>query len=242
MMALHVVLNSIRAGVLNHLTHDVRTPLSSAKLSLNLIERDLSQKVVNLEKIAKNCAIALRNIDYANDLIEEMLNSENFRTKMTKTVPRYDRVDIAEIISNTISTMSTLTTNRIEFIGNSVLGYWDAKNFRRVLENLISNAIKYGEEDTPISVKVISSNGRLLLSVHNRGPSIPVEKREIIFSSRERLGKTKEIKGWGLGLTFCKKVAEEHAGSIAIESSDENGTTFTIDVPIDPRGIEISNH
>jgi len=239
MIAFYVVLNSMRASVLSHLTHDIRTPLTSAKLSLSLIERALSRTPSNPEQVARHSRIALKNIDYANDLIEQMLDEDHFRTEEKAVVPQFDRVDMMEVASSCISEMNSIGDNRFELSGESVQGYWNAKALRRVLENLIANAVKYGDEGTPITVKISSSNGRMFFSVHNRGPSIPAEKRGLIFNYQRLHNDKEKIKGWGFGLPYCQKIAEQHAGSIAVESSDENGTTFTVDIPVDPRGIEI---
>jgi len=105
------------------------------------------------------------------------------------------------------------------------------------VENLTTNALKYGDHDYPITITVSETHGRGNVAVHNHGPVIPAEKRETLFRAFQRLtdaemsGKT----GWGLGLAQVRAVAEAHGGSIGVDSVPDRGTTFTIDIPLDAR-------
>jgi signal transduction histidine kinase len=107
----------------------------------------------------------------------------------------------------------------------------------RALENLISNAFKYGDGGL-VTVRAQAAQGRLMLSVHNTGNPIAADRLDRIFEYlwREVDGKTnKATQGWGIGLPFARSVAEGHGGSIAVDSGPDTGTTFLIDVPIDCR-------
>lgn len=72
---------------------------------------------------------------------------------------------------------------------------------KRVLENLLSNAQKYGDPEGLVTVKVSSSEGRMMLAVHNEGPPIPAHELQRLFQAFERLQNV-NIKGWGLGLPY----------------------------------------
>ena len=81
---------------------------------------------------------------------------------------------------------------------------------------------------------------RVSLSVHNTGASVPEEQMERLFEHlrRERAGGPS---GWGIGLSFVKKVALSHGGGVTIDSSLERGTTFTLDIPLDARDAQSSS-
>jgi signal transduction histidine kinase len=99
---------------------------------------------------------------------------------------------------------------------------------------LITNAIKYGDSEKPITVIAREHDGEIKISVHNFGNPIPSEDQEAIFepffrSKSVRLGNKK---GWGLGLTLVQGIVEAHNGRINLESNAIEGTTFSIILPV----------
>ncbi|HXH31882.1 MAG TPA: sensor histidine kinase [Bacteriovoracaceae bacterium] len=245
MMAFHLIYNEIRESVVTHLTHDLRTPLTAAKLSLDLILKTLlkSQSSDAIEKVKLLVNRSKKNIDYGNELIQNILDESYLQSSLTKKPDRLYPNEMLSIVNSAVNELSDDIRDQIVITGQIVNGFFERKGIRRLLENLISNAIKYGEENTPVEIKVCETHGRVLLSVHNKGNPIPEEERLRLFNNFERTDKARssEKQGWGLGLAFCRQVAEEHGGSLTIESSTENGTTFTLDIPIDPRQVEVKS-
>lgn len=243
MMAFHLVFNEIRENVVTHLTHDIRTPLTSAKLSLDLILKIMAKPASeeSKERIISLVNRTKKNIDYSNELIQNILDERSIKSYQSVAGPKLIPAEMLTIVKSAQEDLSVEIKKRIVVSGEAVEGYWDSKAIRRLVENLISNAIKYGDEVKDIQIKVASSHGRVLLSVHNEGNPIPVEDRELMFKNFQRLIDARKgtHEGWGLGLAYCREVTEQHAGSLGVESSVENGTTFTIDIPVDPRGIKI---
>src|SRR5690606_10642417 len=124
--------------------------------------------------------------------------------------------------------------------GKASLGWWDRDAVKRAIENLGGNAIKYGADDTPVSISIRSSHGRTIVDVHNEGDPIPVDQQENVFRAFQRAvgGNTHMRDGWGIGLAYVRAVAERHGGSIGLDSAAERGTTFTLDMPTDARPYE----
>jgi signal transduction histidine kinase len=114
-------------------------------------------------------------------------------------------------------------------------GRWDPHGLRRVFDNLLSNAIKYGERGGPISVVIRRVDARILVGVHNRGTIIPAEEQAKLFQPFHRTQEAKATgqRGWGLGLTLVRGIVEAHGGIVKVESYPKEGTTFTIDLPVD---------
>jgi signal transduction histidine kinase len=104
----------------------------------------------------------------------------------------------------------------------------------------MGNALKYGAPDSPIRVKIDQVDDRVMLSVHNEGEPIPFEQMESIFQVFRRANAAKEgdIEGWGIGLPYVRSVAESHGGSVEVDSAVGRGTTFIIDIPLDPRPLQ----
>ena len=123
-----------------------------------------------------------------------------------------------------------------------VRGYVAPDALGRGVENLTSNALKYGARARPITITVGQTHGRGSVSVHNYGPVIPAEKRETLFRAFQRLADAEKSgkSGWGLGLAQVRAVAEAHGGSIGVDSLPDRGTTFTIDIPLDARPYQES--
>ena len=113
-------------------------------------------------------------------------------------------------------------------------GRWSCDELRRALWNLVVNAVKYGRDDTPITIRIERYGDRARLSVHNFGDPIPPENRERIFDVfMQRTGAPQAEDGWGLGLALVRGCAQAHGGEVVVDSSLAAGTTFTIDLPLD---------
>jgi signal transduction histidine kinase len=108
---------------------------------------------------------------------------------------------------------------------------------RRVIENLCTNAVKYGLADTPITITLKAEAERVQLSVHNYGPVIPKEQQSRLFEAFQRAPSAEQSgkRGWGLGLTLVRGITEAHGGSVEVASSEKEGTTFTVSLPWDTR-------
>jgi signal transduction histidine kinase len=117
--------------------------------------------------------------------------------------------------------------------GGRCLGQWDADGIRRAIENLSSNAAKYSSPNTPITIKIQRAENSVRLMVHNHGPPISKEDQAILFQQFRRVRSKGTKTGWGLGLTIVKGIVEAHHGSVHVESNEEEGTTFTIELPND---------
>jgi signal transduction histidine kinase len=104
---------------------------------------------------------------------------------------------------------------------------------RRILENLCNNAIKYGDTTSRVTVSLRQEGDEAELAVHNWGNPIPASEQESLFQyfTRTKSAEASGKRGWGIGLTLVKGVAEAHGGSVQVESSQEKGTTFRVRLP-----------
>jgi signal transduction histidine kinase len=112
----------------------------------------------------------------------------------------------------------------------SIEGDWSKKGIRRIIENLCSNAIKYGEPHRPITVSVLQESGLAAIEIHNEGRPIPAEDLPTLFDQYRRTESAERggQRGWGLGLTLVRGIAEAHGGRVSVESSMARGTTFRV--------------
>lgn len=114
----------------------------------------------------------------------------------------------------------------------------DADLMKQVFSNLIENAIKYSPEETKILISSEEKDTKVVVQVADQGPGIPADELPNIFMKffRSKNAKSSPIKGSGLGLYLAKYFTELHHGNIFVESSHGNGSTFTVELPIEQRG------
>ena len=130
-------------------------------------------------------------------------------------------------------------TSELRSLSNQVL-----KNVRRadrmVQDMLDATVVQVGEATTPITISLRESHDRVMVSEHNCGNPIPAELSESLFQvfRRAEAAKKGSVKGWGIGLALSRSTAERMGGSLEVDSFQEQGTTFTIDIPNDARPFQ----
>jgi signal transduction histidine kinase len=219
------------------LTHDLRGPLSVTVSALELIL--LSNDPAQMKAYA---AKALSNTQRMNGMVDELLHTMAFHGGQQLQL-QLSRVAIRSVVDEVLADAGAAYGERFQMAdsegGGPIEGWWDRAALKRVLENLVSNAVKYGSPGTPVTVKTDAAYGRLILSVHNQGAPIPPDEQECIFQMYRRAesAKRNDKQGWGIGLPYVRAVAESHGGSIGVDSSAERGTTFIVDIPLDGRAF-----
>ena len=214
------------------LTHDLRTPLTTAKMCAHLISRRESEP----GKIQKLCGQIADNIDRADDMIRDLLDAN--RIGVGQNLPVYRvQCDLRETIALALEDLTTIHGSRFIFVhGDRVSGFWDHDGITRIIENLCGNAIKYGALHSPVTVTVIvhQQKSNLEISVHNEGTPIPGAEQELLFSQfhRSDSAQLSAKEGWGIGLTLVRGVAEANGGQVTVRSVQSEGTTFTVTLPL----------
>jgi signal transduction histidine kinase len=112
--------------------------------------------------------------------------------------------------------------------------YADADRITQVLENLLTNAVKYGEAGTPIAIGIAREGGEVAVSVTNEGRAMTPEEITSIFQRFQRTSaaKLQRVQGVGLGLYITRSLVEAHGGRITVESSPAGETTFHFTLPV----------
>lgn len=209
------------------LSHDMRNPLAVISTSAQLLLRPADPERVVL--LARKIAEHSKRLD---SMIEELLDTLSYHRGQQLPLV-LSQFDILPLVHAVASQVNLQHPGKCVVSGQSVTGWWCENSLRRALENLLGNAIKYGD-DEPISVYVEDTHERMILTVHNGGRPISPEQTARIFEylRRENLG---SAPGWGIGLPYVQNVAESHGGSVAVDSSPETGTSFIFDLPVDCR-------
>ena len=216
------------------LTHDLRGPLHAASMALEIIL--MTNDPARIRTVA---AKALANVQRMGGMVSELLDSMAFHGGQ-KVQLELSQFDICELVREVQFDAVAQRNMPVHMTPHSVHGWWDSKALWRAIENMITNACKYGEAGTPITIKIDEVHERLLLTVHNHGEPIPQNEQESIFQMYRRAESARQgVKGgWGIGLPYVRAVAVSHGGSVGVDSSRDRGTTFVIDIPVDCRPMQ----
>lgn len=223
---------TMREKFVNMLSHDMRTPISSAKLAADLILSHSKES----EKVSKFALKILKDLSRSDRMIRDLLDAN--RIRLGQKLPlKIKETKLIELIESTIANLAEIYGERFQLESHhEMIGYWSDDDLQRAFENLAINAVKYGTNDTPIHIKVLDQGNEVSISVHNSGSFIPPEKRRSLFEGSQLNPEGK--KGWGLGLTLVQGILKAHGGKVLLESELEKGTTFTLVIPKDARTIE----
>jgi signal transduction histidine kinase len=227
-----LVQSSFRDQFFATVAHDLRNPLGAAQASAALIARD-----PHADGVAGWATRIIDNIGHADRMVRDLLDAMRVQTGARLTL-EIKPCDLVDVVRQSIDRFHTEAGERIVLVASGpVRGYLAPDAIQRAVENLTSNALKYGDRARAVTVTVSGTHGRGTVAVHNHGPVIRPEQRETLFHAFQRLtdAETSGKSGWGLGLAQVRAVAEAHGGSIGVDSLPGRGTTFTIDIPLDAR-------
>jgi signal transduction histidine kinase len=216
------------------IVHDMRGPLSAAILSLEFLSRELKR-----QRAARDM------LEASEDALTSSSNVANMITQILDTTKLEEGRITLNLVPVSVREMLDLARQQAlsRAHGKSVSIEVDAPDtlfmvadrrlFPRLLDNLVSNAIRYTSTGGRILLVAASSGGEVVLSVHNTGEPIPVAERERIFAKFQQ-GETENQRmfGWGLGLYFCRLVAEAHSGRIGVEDVVGWPTSFVLRLPL----------
>ncbi len=172
-------------------------------------------------------------------LVEKVLQMSMFdRKKSSFKKKRLDLNEMVETIANSFTLRVEHTGGKIfvdiEAVDSTI--YVDEVNFQNVIFNLMDNAVKYHKPDQPLNVtlKTWNDDKWLYLTVSDNGLGMKKEDLKKIFEKfyRVHTGNVHDVKGFGLGLAYVKKVVDLHDGEIKVDSELGKGTTFTIKLPV----------
>lgn len=227
-------LSEIKSDFINNMTHEFKTPIATIQLASDAL---------NNEKVLSD----RKNILYYRNIIKE----ENRR--MHKQVERIlnaaklekdeitlqlKKVDVHEVIRKVIANsqlqVDEANANLSEDLqATSAYIMADEVHFSNIIFNLLDNAIKYSERDPRIVISTVNFGNSLNIKFTDNGIGMPKEVINNIFEKfyRAHTGNKHNVKGFGLGLTYVKKVIDLHHAKIAVESEPGKGSTFTIVFP-----------
>jgi len=218
-------------------SHDLRTPLFSLIGYLDLLRNGkVNEPDVQKEFLTR----ASKDVDRLLDMVNELLDIS--RLESDSLVLNWEELDLGAVILDVLQSFQekanvrqiSLTSILME---SSMIVEADPLRMRRVLANLVENAIKFSEPGSKISISAEKMNGNITINVIDQGYGIPSEELSKVFDKfyQARTKIKKNTFGMGLGLYISKQIVEAHGGCIAVKSQLGAGSTFTITLPVKNR-------
>lgn len=226
----------LRTALLDSVTHDLRTPLTSIKASVSAL---ISQRNLDIDSREELLDVIDEESDHLNRLIEQAVEMAQLDAKKVELALHPEPV--RKLIESSIMQARASAPSR-DFrisIGDSVSSVLvDAEWIGKVLANLLSNALKYSGTDQPIFLSAERQASNVAISVTDRGVGIDPLEQGMIFDKFYRGRRFREhsahnrIAGTGMGLAICKSIVNAHGGTITVASQPGHGSAFTFTVPV----------
>ena len=227
----------IKNDFINNMTHELKTPIASISLAAQMLN---DPSVSKSEQMQKHLGGVINDESKRlRFLVEKVLQMSMFDKK--KAVFKKKELDLNEMVENIANSF----TLRVEHTGGKVYTdieavdsglFVDEVHFQNVIFNLMDNAVKYRKPDEPLNItmKTWNDEHHLYLSIKDTGIGMKKENLKKIFEKfyRVHTGNVHDVKGFGLGLAYVKKIVDLHGGEIKVDSEFGKGTPFTIKLPV----------
>ena len=222
--------NQLRQLVTAAITHDLRTPLNAASMSAVILQRLVA---------APDAAAAVGRLQRSHRRLDRLLRSLLDHLALDSGQPLAFQpapVALDSLFLDVIEENEAALRGRVDLQGEAT-GWWDPDALFRVIENLLLNALKYGDPGTLIALRIAPDADRVAFSVTNQGTPIPADEWESIFRpfTRSQAARSGHQLGWGVGLTYARSVVLGHGGHMRVAASSVEGTTFEVVLPRDSR-------
>lgn len=222
-----------RFQFLSVLSHELKAPLNAIEGYLRMMqERQLGDSISDYASAIDR---SLQRIEGMRNLIMDLLDFT--KVSFERQVDKLQDVDVKEMVSMAVATVSPYAIHKdIRFVTNfkGCEKIWaDPNDFEIILNNLVSNAVKYNRSGGTVTIDIDCNDNEFILSVSDTGIGMNNEERAMLFEefSRIKNDKTRNISGSGLGLSIVKKVVELYHGMINVESVPDKGSVFTVIIP-----------
>ena len=226
-----VQLNEEKNKLIGVVSHDLRNPTNQIKGLANLLLLDGGENLSAAQKEYINSILA--SCDRQTDMIKRILDVNAIESnKININAVNEDIVEITRVVTENFKISADKKSIELNFSSplNKVEAEVDKNYLIQVIENVISNAIKYSEKDTSVDVGVVESGENLLITVADQGPGISEEDKRKMFGTYQKLSAkpTDGEESYGLGLSIVRKYIEAMGGTIHCESELGKGSTFII--------------
>jgi PAS domain S-box-containing protein len=224
-----------RDEFLSMASHDLRSPLTSLRLQLQAVRRNLQPDGDgrrSLEKLTSRVESMERQTDRMLHMMDALLDISQMTAGRLELKRR--KLDLVELVRGSVATLDEeLRQSGVQVrvhADGPVEGMWDSLRLEQVVDNLLSNAVKYGKGQ-PVDMTVSTDGLTARLEVRDQGVGVALEDQARLFDRFERVRLDRGVTGYGVGLWIVRRVVEAHGGSVTIESRLGEGACFIVQLP-----------
>ena len=224
-------LDKMKRDFVTAFTHDLRTPLATVKGYIELVRMD--GPVTTRQEEDLDCITRAANI--MKSLLEDLL--ELSRLERLEQLTR-ENINLEEVIESSIGAIKPVAASKdidlvLTDIQNDLIIEGNSVLLSRAVGNLLDNAIKYTPSGGKVQIKLGCHNGQAIVAVVDNGPGIRAKDLPRVFEKFYRArAELDDVPGTGLGLAIVKTITEQHGGTVWVESQPDEGSIFTISLPV----------
>src|SRR6056297_1696093 len=227
-------LSRVKNDFVNNMTHELKTPISTISLASQMLkDKSIPKENKNLDNISNIIDDESKRLSYQ---VEKVLKTALFDQGQIKL--KRKELDLHNIIENVLNNFEIQVKNHKGQIiqnleANNSIFWVDEVHFTNIIFNLLDNAVKYSDGTPEISISTTNNKEGINIFIADNGIGIRKQDQKKVFDQFYRVstGNVHDVKGFGLGLSYVKKIVEEHGGVIELQSEFKKGTTFKIFIP-----------
>ena len=227
-------ISEIRSDFINNMTHELKTPISTISLAAQMIaDKTIAEKDKNIDNLAQVISDESMRLKFQVERVLQMAIFERIKMELNMV-----ELDVHRIIDKAVDNF-TLQIGirdgeiRKDFQATEPVATIDEIHLLNAISNLIDNALKYSNDKPFIKISTRNNRNGILITIEDKGIGISGADLRRVFDKFYRVpsGNVHKVKGFGLGLSYVKKIIDEHNGTISVESTINKGTKFTIFLP-----------
>jgi len=225
-----IILSHQQQNFMMAVTHELKTPIAVVRLNLETLQRykldeAKQQKLINNTLQETERLNSLTN----NILVTAELESGHYAINKQE-------INFSELVKTSVKDFHNRFHERVieENIEKDIFVTGETLLLQMLMNNLLDNALKYSDKETPVKVDIKKLNNKTVLKITDEGEGIADEEKKRIFQKFYRVGSetTRKAKGTGLGLYLCKRIVHDHKGTIAVRDNVPMGSIFIVSLPV----------
>ena len=226
-------LEHLRDDLVHMVIHDLRSPMTALLMELRFVKRSAAALSEDNREALQSALEAAEAINRMTNDVLDVSRLEACKMPVERAV--WDLIQMARDVRSVLGTIDPKRPIDIES-ARAVEVTCDGALVRRVMENLVSNGIRYTPAGSRLRISIASAGGRVRVAVHDQGPGVPPEAREKIFEKFGTVAARQKstYHSVGLGLAFCKLAIEAQGGTIGLDPGVPAGSTFWFELPASP--------